>query len=95
MTQSTSVTSPAASGDETIPQAAGEDGMAALPTRRATGDWRDQLGSRRWDPAPLRNPEVEKTDPRIAVAFIVGLAALTLAIIVIGYASGFWVLPSA
>ncbi len=91
MTQSTSVTS----GDEALPQAAGEDEAAAPPIRRATGDWRDRLGSRRWDPAPLRNPEVDKTDPRIAVAFIVGLAALTLAIIVIGYASGFWALPSA
>ena len=45
----------------------------------ASGDYRDQLSSRRWDAAPLRNPEAEKTDPRIAVAAILILAALTLA----------------
>ena len=41
-------------------------------------DYRDQLRSRRWDAAPLENPEVEKTDPRIAVLALVLLAALTL-----------------
>ena len=59
----------------------------------ASGDYRDQLRSRRWNAAPLRNPEVEKTDPRIAVAFIVVLAAITLGVLVLGYASGFWQLP--
>jgi hypothetical protein len=61
---------------------------------RETGDYRDQLRSRRWDAAPLRNPEVEKTDPRIAVAAIVVLCAITLVILVAGYASGFWTLPA-
>jgi hypothetical protein len=60
----------------------------------SSGDYREQLGSRRWDAAPLRNPEVAKTDPRIAVAAILVLAALTLLILVVGYASGFWALPT-
>jgi hypothetical protein len=57
------------------------------------GDYRDELRSRRWDAAPLRNPEVQKTDPRIAVAFIVVLCVVTLVVLVAGYASGFWSLP--
>lgn len=54
------------------------------------GDYRDGLRSRRWNAAPLENPEVEKTDPRIAVAAIVGLAVLTLVILVVGYGVGIW-----
>ena len=41
-------------------------------------------------PPRSRNPEVEPTDPRIAVAFIVGLLVLTFVLLVAGYASGFW-----
>jgi hypothetical protein len=76
--------------------------VAGLPasgdrTPRVAGtvspDYRDQLGSRRWNAAPLRNPEVEKTDPRIAVAAILVLATITLVVLVAGYASGFWQLP--
>ena len=57
-------------------------------------DYRDQLRSRRWDAAPLTNPEVEKTDPRIAVLALVLLAALTLVVLVVGYGSGIWSLPA-
>ena len=57
-------------------------------------DYRDQLRSRRWDAAPLENPEVEKTDPRVAVAFIVGLAVVTLIVLVAGYGAGVWNLPA-
>lgn len=57
-------------------------------------DYRAGLRSRRWNAAPLRNPEVEKTDPRLAVLAIAVLSAITLIIIVIGYASGFWALPT-
>ena len=53
-------------------------------------DYRERLRSRRWDAAPLANPEIEPTDPRIAVAFIVGLLVMTFVLIVAGYASGFW-----
>jgi hypothetical protein len=67
-------------------------GLEAAP--RAGTDYRNDLRSRRWDAAPLRNPEVEKTDPRIAVAFIALLAAITLIVLVLGYASGVWQLPA-
>ena len=61
---------------------------------RHTGDYRDELRSRRWDAAPLRNPEVDRTDPRIAVAAIVILCLITLIVLVLGYGSGFWGLPA-
>lgn len=64
-------------------------------TAPASGDYRDQLASRRWNAAPLRNPEVGKTDPRIAIAAVLILAALTLLVLVVGYAGGFWELPTA
>ena len=59
-----------------------------------SGDYREGLRSRRWDAAPLENPEVEKTDSRIAVAAIIILAAITLIILVAGDGSGFWSLPT-
>ena len=59
-------------------------------TEERSGDYRDELRSRRWDAAPLANPEVEKTDPRIALAFIVALLALTFVVIVVGYTIGLW-----
>ena len=57
-------------------------------------DYRDQLRSRRWNAAPLKNPEVEKTDPRIAVGALILLAAVTFAVVVIGYGVGLWSLPA-
>ena len=60
------------------------------PVTGEVGDYRDRLRSRRWDAAPLANPEVESTDPRIAVAFIVGLLVITFVLLVVGYVSGFW-----
>jgi hypothetical protein len=69
-----------------------DPGRRSDPAR--VGDYRELLRSRRWDAAPLRNPEVERTDPRIAVAFVVILCVLTLIIIVAGYGSGFWSLPT-
>lgn len=57
-------------------------------------DYRDQLRSRRWNAAPLENPEVEKTDPRIAVFALVVLATVTFIILVVGYGSGLWSLPA-
>jgi hypothetical protein len=59
-----------------------------------SGDYRDQLRSRRWDAAPLANPEVEKTDPRIAVGALILLAVATFVIIVAGYGVGLWSLPA-
>jgi hypothetical protein len=85
---------PAEGKDSTVmyrPAAGG--GLEAVPPD--PGDYRDGLRSRRWDAAPLRNPEVEKTDPRIAVGFIVALGLVTLAIIVVGYGVfGLWSLPA-
>jgi hypothetical protein len=75
-------------GDLTMYRPRPEGGLEAAPGGR--GDYRATLRSRRWDAAPLENPEVEPTDPRIAVSFIAGLSALTLVLIVAGYASGFW-----
>lgn len=74
--------------DTTMYRPAAQGGLEASP--RSTEDYRDKLRSRRWDAAPLRNAEAEKTDPRIAVAAIALLSALTLLMLVAGYASGFW-----
>lgn len=51
----------------------------------ASGDYRERLRSRRWNAAPLENPEAEKTDPRIAILAIVLLSVLTLVVLVVGY----------
>ena len=64
------------------------------PSSSGSGDYRDRLRSRRWDAAPLENPEVEKTDPRIAVGALVLLAVVTFVIIVVGYGAGVWSLPA-
>ena len=37
---------------------------------------------------------VTSSDPRIAVGFIVGLAAITLLVLVVGYGLGIWSLPA-
>ena len=75
-------------GDTRMFRASTDAGLEAGADQ--SGDYRDQLRSRRWDAAPLTNPEVEKTDPRVAVAAIVILGAITLLILVVGYGSGFW-----
>ncbi len=83
------------SGTETTPRRlAAEDGLEAASSR--TGDYRDQLQSRRWNAAPLENPEAEKTDPRLAVLALVVLGAITFIVLVIGYGiiDGFWSLPA-
>jgi hypothetical protein len=76
------------------PGAGAVEPVASRTRVGSTGDYRDQLRSRRWDAAPLRNPEVERTDPRIAVAAILLLCVLTLIVLVVGYGSGFWSLPT-
>ncbi len=65
-----------------------DGGLEPAPVK--TGDYRRQLRSRRWKAAPLSNPEVEQTDPRIAVLFVALLGVLTLVVMVVGYGSGFW-----
>ncbi len=76
------------SGDTRMYRPSTEGGLETAPG--GTGDYRDDLQSRRWNAAPLKNPEAQKTDPRIAVAGIVLLSAITLVVIVLGYGSGFW-----
>jgi hypothetical protein len=69
-------------------------GRPQTPARQA-GDYRDGLRSRRWNAAPLQNPEVEKTDPRIAVLVIVLMGAITLGVLIVGYGVlGLWSLPA-
>lgn len=59
-----------------------------------SADYRDDLRSRRWNAAPLENPEVEKTDPRVAVLAIVAMSVVTLVVLVIGYGVvDLWSLP--
>ena len=88
MTDQSSLQPGGSGGDTTTYERPGDSSVEAAPG--ATGDYRDQLRSRRWDAAPLENPEVEKTEPRIAVAAVVVLSAITLVVVVLGYSSGFW-----
>lgn len=64
------------------------DGLEPSPVELRT--WRSRLRSRRWNPAPLSNPELKPTSARVGVLFWVGLAALTFGILVVGYGIGFW-----
>lgn len=74
--------------DTTMYRPGPDGGLVASPER--TVDYRERLRSRRWGAAPLENPEAERTDPRIAVGFIVALSAGTLVLLVLGYGTGFW-----
>lgn len=53
-------------------------------------NWRGRLRSRRWNAAPLTNPEVEPTSTGMAVLFWLGLAGLTFVLLVVGYGLGIW-----
>jgi len=88
MSDDSSLQTTDSSADTTMYRPGPDGGLEAAP--REDGDYRDRLGSRRWDAAPLENPEAEKTDPRIAVAFIVGFSVFTFVVLVVGYSSGFW-----
>ena len=72
----------------TMYRPSGEGGLE--PVSEQVPDYPDQLRSGRWNAAPLENPEVEKTDPRLAVLAIAVLGAATLVVLVLGYGSGFW-----
>jgi hypothetical protein len=63
-------------------------GLEPAPVEQRT--WRSRLRSRRWKPAKLANPEMQPTSSRLAVAFWIVLAALTFAIIFVGYGVGLW-----
>jgi hypothetical protein len=66
----------------------GPEGLEPNPVE--VRNWRRRLRSRRWNPAPLTNPELEPTSTRMAVAFWLGLAALTFLLLVVGYGLGIW-----
>lgn len=79
------------------------DGRGGVEPRPATDtNWRRTLQSRRWGqtrrdgrlPA-MKNPEMNPTPTWLAVAFWVGLAALTFIVLVVGYGTGFWHVPVA
>jgi hypothetical protein len=74
--------------DVTMYRPSSDGGLEPVPSDGR--DYREQLRSARWQAAPLKNVEVEQTDPRIAVAFIVGLLIVTFVLIVAGYGSGVW-----
>jgi len=88
MSDDSSLRPTAQDNDTTMYRPASEGGLEASP--RSDSDYRERLRSRRWDAAPLENPEAERTDPRIAVAAVAVLSVLTLIVLVVGYATGFW-----
>jgi hypothetical protein len=74
------------------------DGEGGLEPRPVTDqDWQNQLRSPRWGstlrrgrlPA-LKNTEMNPTSTARSVLVWVGLAALTFAVLVVGYRIGFW-----
>ena len=76
----------------------GEGGLEATP---AETDWQSQLRSPRWGRGlrrrrlpDLKNPEMNPTPRFMAVLFWLGLGAATFVLLVLGYATGFWTLPS-
>jgi hypothetical protein len=74
------------------------DGKGGLEVRPVTDrNWRNQLRSPRWGAAlkggrlpGLANSEMNPTSTARAAAFWVVLAAVTFALIVAGYWTGFW-----
>ena len=54
------------------------------------GDWRATLRSPRWNVAKLDNPEMNPTRRPVSVAFWLALGAITVAVLLAGYGSGFW-----
>jgi hypothetical protein len=72
----------------------GKGGLVPTPPPTGRGgrreDWRKGLRSPRWRVAALRNPEMNPTSSRAAVAFWGGLAVLTFVLLLWGYGSHFW-----
>jgi hypothetical protein len=74
------------------------DGKGGLEPRAVTEtNWRRSLQSRRWGLSRrdgqlpvMKNPEMNPTSTWLAVAFWVGLAALTFVLLVAGYGTNFW-----
>jgi hypothetical protein len=67
------------------------DGKGSLKaTSGRDPKWRAGLHARRWRAASLGNSEMNPTSRPAAVLFWVGLAALTFALLMVGYRSHFW-----
>ncbi|MDA8238587.1 MAG: hypothetical protein M0T75_12055 [Chloroflexi bacterium] len=67
------------------------DGRGGLEPRTETPkDWRHQLASPRWNPAALKNTEMNPTRTGVAVLFWLALGALTFVLLLVGYGTGFW-----
>ncbi len=60
------------------------------PAPVETRNWRRRLRSRRWQVAPLENPEGHAVGPLHGIVFFGGLAVLTFILLVLGYGTGFW-----
>ena len=78
-------------GKTTLYRPDGEGGLDVAPRQ---GDYREGLRSRRWNAAPLENPEAQKTDGRIVVGIIILLSIVTFVVLVVGYGAGVWGLPA-
>ncbi|HSH21788.1 MAG TPA: hypothetical protein VK992_04110 [Candidatus Caenarcaniphilales bacterium] len=66
----------------------GPEGLEPNPVE--VRNWRRRLRSRRWQAAPLTNPEAAPTSTGMAVLFWLGLAGLTFFVLLVGYGIGFW-----
>jgi hypothetical protein len=67
------------------------DGQGGLePQTETPKDWREQLESPRWNPAPLKNPEMNPTRTWVSVVFWGAMVALTFVLLLVGYGTGFW-----
>ncbi len=74
------------------------DGKGGLEKRTAQpDDWRSQLQSPRWGSSlrggrlpRLANSEMNPTSTAVSVLFWLGLAGLTLVLLLAGYGTGFW-----
>ena len=81
MTQGSELQRPADEGKTVMYRPAPEGGLEPAPSERT--DYREGLRSRRWNAAPLENPEAEKTDPRIALLTTMpGVGVYTATVIV-------------
>ena len=77
------------------------DSEGGLEARPAETDWQSQLRSPRWGGGlrrrrlpDLKNPEMYPTSRFMSVLFWLGLAVATFVLLVLGYGTGFWSLPT-
>lgn len=73
----------------------GEGGLAPGPLDQP--DWHTQLRSERWGSGlprgrlpEMKNPEMNPTSRLRSVLFWLSLGAVTFAVLVVGYGTGFW-----